>query len=179
MKITILINDKEALTMNVDVKGKKRESCCMMINSVDFAVYLNDKAKERNMSVNKTKLQKLLYICYGSYLALNNGEQLLDEMPNAWDFGPAFPNVYDAQKNTENGLDGRDVVNTEMIVLNRFDALIKSVLDFFGEWTSEQLVEWTHQVNTAWYKRYHTERSRYTPLNNCDITKDFERYITA
>ena len=148
------------------------------IDSVDFALYLNEKVKARGESVNKTKMQKLLYICYGSYLKIHDMQQLLDEKPNAWDYGPAFPNVYRAQKSSSDGLDGLQALSGEKSeYFKRFDDLINGVLDFFGDWTAGQLVAWTHEEGTAWHKKYSNKKDRYTSLNNLDILMDFKRYM--
>jgi len=148
-----------------------------MIDSIDFAVYLNEKIKARGKTANKTKLQKLLYICYGSQLRMNEGQQLLNEQPNAWDYGPAFPRVYSVQKSSS-GLDKLSPLHQRSKEkLEQFDVLIERVLDFFGDWTANQLVEWTHTEETAWHKKYSNIEERYTPLNNSDILMDFKRYI--
>lgn len=43
--------------------------------------------------VTNMKLQKLLYFLQGHGLALA-GENLLDEQPQAWQYGPVYPSVY-------------------------------------------------------------------------------------
>jgi len=185
MKLTILINDSEIATLDVDLDEKTGERCQMStitsgvktcVNSVDFSLYFNQKMKDKGIVANKTKMQKLLYICYGTYLKVFDMAQLFDEKPMAWDYGPAFSSVYSAQKSNDDGLDGLlPLCQEKLKELMQFDTLIDSVLDFFGDWTSWELVEWTHEKGTAWDKKYSKER--YAALSNEDIFEDFSRYV--
>jgi len=187
MKISIFIEDDEMFALDVDMKekyfkGRVKEEFQIMsvireIYSVDFALYLNEKVKEKGITANKTKLQKLLYICYGSYLKLQEMQPLLDEKPNAWDYGPAFPKVYSAQRSNDKGLNGLPPLSFEKLdYFKQFDDLIYSVLDFFGDWTTDQLINLTHEEGTAWHKKYSEEK--YAPLNDLDIFMDFRGYMT-
>ena len=66
------------------------------INSVDFAIYLSQKAEIRGMKINVTKIQKWLYMCYDIYLAMYK-KQLLSERSKASEYGPVFTKVQDVQ----------------------------------------------------------------------------------
>ena len=66
----------------------------MLLTSVDFANILRNMAYKRHLvNLNKTQVNKLLFMCYGLYLAFY-GEKLFSETPKAWPYGPGFPNVY-------------------------------------------------------------------------------------
>ncbi len=66
----------------------------MLLTSVDFANILRNMAYKRHLvNLNKTQVNKLLFMCYGVYLAFY-GEKLFSETPKAWPYGPVFPNVY-------------------------------------------------------------------------------------
>jgi len=145
------------------------------VDSVDFAVYLSQKAIELNKSVNVTKLQKWLYICYGLYFAFY-GEQLLTERPKAWEFGPVFPKVYNKQRkrNTLNDLP----IETSLGELKQYDEVIRVTLENFGDWTASQLVAWTHEKGKAWDKTYNHFDARNGNMDNNDIIKDFEGMLS-
>ncbi len=49
--------------------------------------------RKDDVLVTNMKLQKLLYFLQGHGLALT-GENLLDEQPQAWQYGPVYPRVY-------------------------------------------------------------------------------------
>ena len=44
--------------------------------------------------ISPLRLQKLVYICHGWYLALRNAELVDDEYAEAWEHGPVFPSLY-------------------------------------------------------------------------------------
>lgn len=43
--------------------------------------------------LNKTQLQKFMYISYGVYLAITENRIFDDDTPKAWPFGPVFPRI--------------------------------------------------------------------------------------
>jgi len=140
------------------------------VDSVDFAIYLNQKVSENDFTANVTKIQKWLYICYGLYLAVHD-VQLLTERPRAWEYGPAFPRVHRAQKKNGNTLNGlRMNSNPELYI--KYNELIKATLKNFGDWTASELITWTHQPGKAWDKIYY-HQNKYDPLDNLDILNDF------
>lgn len=59
-------------------------------SSVVLAYYIVALMNQRGLEINMTKLQKLLYIAYGTYLAIKN-QRLTNEHPQAWPYGPVFP----------------------------------------------------------------------------------------
>lgn len=55
---------------------------CKEINSVDVAAYIAKQAVIKNYYIDLTKLQKILYACYGTYLAVT-GKRLCIDQPEA------------------------------------------------------------------------------------------------
>ena len=145
------------------------------VDSVDFAVYLNKKAKEQGKNVNVTKIQKWLYICYGLYLAVRD-EQLLDERPQAWKYGPFFPQVHDAQKSNGDSLDNL-LGGIDEAKFAEYDGVINATLKNFGDWSASQLVNWTHQKDSAWYIKKESGEM-FKSMDNHDIRRDFKRLFT-
>jgi len=144
------------------------------VDSVDFAIYLNKKANEKDLPINVTKIQKWLYICYGLFLAAYD-EQLLDERPKAWNYGPAFPKVHKKQKNNQDSLDGLEK-ELDLEKFSAYDDVIDAVLRTFGRWTASELVAWTHERGTAWDKVFRSSEM-YTPISNEDIKSDFVKLL--
>lgn len=62
---------------------------CKEINSVDVAAYIAKQAVIKNYYIDLTKLQKILFACYGTYLAVT-GKRLCIDNPIAWPNGPFF-----------------------------------------------------------------------------------------
>lgn len=117
-------------------------------NSVDVARYIIAYANEYNFVINMTKLQKLLYICYGVYLAVAN-KRLTNEHPQAWPFGPVFPT-------TRNKLLKEDFENitlrNDSTPSSELTSLITLVLKSFGGKTASYLTAWSHQQGSPWDK---------------------------
>ena len=146
------------------------------VNSLDFAIYLGTKARDKKLFVNVTKLQKWLYICYGAYFA-KTGEPLFNETPKAWQYGPVFPSVYNKQIKYGHSL--AELANTiDESSLSDFDWIIDPVLDYFGKWSANELVSWTHKEGNAWYKQYHLRNEKNAPMDNWDIISDFKDYVS-
>jgi len=147
-----------------------------MFNSIEFATYLNREAKRLDNDINLTKIQKLLYICYGSYLAVK-GQPVFSEEPKAWDYGPVFADVYYFMKLNNDSLGGLEI-SEEVVNLIKKECgnLVTSVLNHFGDWSAGQLVAWTHRPETAWHKKYEIQGEKYTDLDKNDIIQEFERY---
>ena len=158
---------KKEITMESTLQGK--------VKSIDFAIYLTKKAKDMNVYINLTKLQKLLYICYGLYLAFAE-DYLLDERPEAWQYGPLFPKVHKKQKENNNSLE-RLITSIDEADFKEFDFVVNIVLETFKDWTAIDLVNWTHEEGTAWHKRYIKQNKPRTFLDNFDIKLDFSKFI--
>lgn len=67
----------------------------MNLTSIELATILRFYAmKSFSINLNKTQVNKLLYIWYGVYYAKTRKKLCNDESPKAWPYGPVFPRVY-------------------------------------------------------------------------------------
>ena len=62
------------------------------VNSLQVVAFIVKFCKANDIPLNITKLQKLMYCCYGVVLA-KTGLRLTDEHPEAWQYGPVFPDA--------------------------------------------------------------------------------------
>ena len=113
-------------------------------NSVDVARYIVAYANEHKYGINMTKLQKLLYIVYGSYLVLHQ-ERLTNEHPHAWPFGPVFPTTRSKLLKCDFSeirlsAEGLKVLSED----TAFTGIVKTVFDTFGAKTGGYLSAWSH-----------------------------------
>lgn len=119
-------------------------------NSVAVARYIIATANEKRISINITKVQKLLYIAYGLYLAVKN-ERLTNEQPQAWPYGPVFPTtrtkLVDADFYSIN-FDLPDLAEMKQDEVLR--SLFELVFNHFGQWTASQLTAWSHSDGSPW-----------------------------
>lgn len=111
------------------------------------------------------KLLKLMYFAHGWHLAITDAP-LVNERPEAWKFGPVFPEVYHAFKRY-----GRDPIKrpVERVVLSGSGgkyrivssspdipdddfavALLEQIWSIYGRFTAGELSALTHQDGTPW-----------------------------
>lgn len=115
-----------------------------------IACYIVAMANEKGLSINMTKLQKLLYIVYGTYLALRNN-RLTSEQPQAWPYGPVFPTV--RNKLLKRDLSLINMNSPEVYAIrqdNEMRSLVRLVLNSFGGKTATTLTVWSHQSGSPW-----------------------------
>lgn len=137
-----------------------------------IANYFIDKAKEAGNPVAHLKLQKLVYLAHGWYLAFQDegAPPLVTEYPEAWKYGPVFPSLYHELK-----INGSDPITTPAMewdtegyyregvmfitspttpTVDTEDAYVISLLDqiwnHYGTWTGPQLSNYTHRPSSPW-----------------------------
>lgn len=133
----------------------------MTYTSVEIARYIIAFANNDGKPINMTKLQKLLYITYGIYLAVN-GNRLFDEHPQAWPYGPVFPTTRNRLLKTD--FYGIEISADEFKVLRSdqsINDLIGLVFRSFGDWTASQLTEWSHRNGSPWERTMELEGFRW------------------
>lgn len=126
-------------------------------DSVTVACYIAASANNKQLGINMTKLQKLLYIAYGTCLAVSD-ERLTNEHPQAWPYGPVFPT-------TRNKLLKKDLsrIDFNIPVLSQIKedmemkTLVTLVLDSFGDKNATTLSVWSHQPGSPWDRTVNQE----------------------
>lgn len=115
-------------------------------NSVTLAKYIAAYANKHGFVINMTKLQKLLYITYGVYLAVT-GRRLTNEHPQAWPYGPVFPT-------TRNKLLKKDLEEIQMFedasITDEVRSCVKLVFNSYGAYNATYLSSWSHRINSPW-----------------------------
>ncbi len=122
-----------------------------MYSTTLFCDFLVSYCRGQQIKLNHTKLQKLLYILYGSYLSLS-GKPLLDEPPRAWVYGPVFASVQSRfGKSFDFNLKPATIQSYSRITKNgELMQIIANCVDHFGSWSSSQLVEWSCREGSPW-----------------------------
>jgi uncharacterized phage-associated protein len=115
--------------------------------STEVAKYIVARAVEARITMNMTKLQKLLYVAYGIYLFVKK-ERLTDEHPKAWPYGPVFPTTRNQllKNNFSKSPEKLGKITDDKEV----ETLITLVFNIFGSWTAGQLSEWSHADESPW-----------------------------
>jgi uncharacterized phage-associated protein len=119
-------------------------------DSVLVAKYLLSLAMEQRVVLNVTKVQKLLYIVYGYYLAKQK-IQILAETPKAWPYGPVFPATRN-KVNYEKILDINAPEFAEIKYDEQLTSIIKKVVEKYSTFSASQLSGWSHVKGGPWDK---------------------------
>ena len=149
-----------------------------MVASIDFAKYVLMKASEKNISLNYTQLQKIVYICDG--LLLSYGYNIINENCRVWDYGPVYPKIYkwyskQGNKRISNNFSADFYSEIES---SNADAVIDSVLEKFGGMPAVKLSEWSHQAGSPWYNAK-IAGGLYSKIEKSDIRIFFSRYANG
>jgi len=128
----------------------------MELTSINYARLIMWLAAHRKgIWLNKTQLQKILFVCYGLYLAKHNERAcgnmrklFLDDSPRAWPFGPVFPRSYKRCCTAPESLlpeEKEAFARDEKTLWN-----ICSVTDRMCAMSAAKLTRWSHQEGTPW-----------------------------
>ena len=129
-----------------------------MIKAIDLAnAFVNQYAKDDYLT--NMKLNKLVYFAYARYL--KKGEVLFEEPIQAWKFGPVIPDVYHAYK--EYGRNKiTDPISTS--ISDKAYEIAQEIWEDFGKLTAWDLMELSHQKDSAWSQSYSEELN--TPIDD-------------
>ncbi len=117
-------------------------------------------------------LQKLLYLSQVEFAAQNDGEPMIGDGFEAWDYGPVVPRLY--QRLSMFGRRPvRDVFTAGLNILagSRTGRAIQCTWDQFGMVEPGELIELTHWERGGWAKRYDPGR-RNVPITQADIADE-------
>ncbi|MCA3645988.1 MAG: SocA family protein [Methylobacterium sp.] len=118
-------------------------------------------------------IQKLAYIAHGWNLAIN-GQPLIAELPEAWDNGPVYREIWNHIR--DNGYRGPnctlvDPQNNSLITATLAEsekAVIDHVWNKYKNYSADDLSRMTHEPDTPWSRAYF-ERGRNASLSNQQI----------
>lgn len=162
----------------------------MTHNVKSIANYFLSLAEKKNQTLSPMKLQKLVYFAHGWHLALT-GKPLIDEMVEAWSYGPVIPSLYQEFKHFGSGsitsqakdyrfIDGKIQFETPEIPINDpVIPLLDRIWDIYGKFTAIQLSNLTHEKGTPWDKTRNGETPNNTDIPNNSIQEYFHTLIEA
>lgn len=138
-------------------------------SSFDIANYFLSRAAGEKTTISNLKLQKMVYIAHGFYLAMTE-EPLLNERIEAWPYGPVINDLYHAFKKYGSGVISEPLtIAMELSNMPNFDDIsnIPKEEVYFDEkarkaleltWDScknmdgIKLSNWTHIEGSPWKK---------------------------
>ncbi|MDY7095195.1 MAG: DUF4065 domain-containing protein [Acidobacteriota bacterium] len=131
----------------------------MAYPSLAIANYFIDRGASEKDFMDPLRIQKLVYIAHGWYLAVY-GEPLLKEKVQAWKYGPVIPSLYRNFKVYGNGpiLDpALDLESFDVTIpqVPEDDTKARAVLDrvweLYRPYSGVRLSNLTHQPDTPWH----------------------------
>ena len=119
------------------------------LDSVLVAKALQWMACTHDVTLNGSQIQTILYNAYGVWLA-TEGERLLEEHPQVWQYGPVFPRAYKhLKKNAGNGQVEHDMLRAECP--DRFEFIRRCFQRF--AWTSAGVLCAPHTAEGSPWKQ--------------------------
>lgn len=116
-------------------------------DSREIAALIAKECKKKGISYNNTKIQKLLYCCYGVMLAWKNA-RICDEYPRLWPYGPVFPKVFNYIHKYGDIANFSTDISKVSTPENK--EVIESVLNAFGKYDATSLSSWSHTEGSPW-----------------------------
>lgn len=161
--------------------GITRETVAEGLIPEAVANYCIERAKKEKIKLTHLKLQKLVYILYSQHL-VRCGKRLINEQPEAWEYGPVFRSLYHALKFHGSG-------NIEsLITVPSGNSFVVPVIDEkysetmkcldetweqYKDMEAPQLVAATHEEGTPWHKNY--DRRKLSVVISDDDIRDYYR----
>ena len=154
-------------------------------NSLFVADYLILHAKRH---LTPLEINKLVYFSHGWNLGIYS-KPLIDEVVEAWKYGPVIPSVYHAFKTyvdskvdkTEYfGAEGDELEDWKKVLGGRFDSeekdVMNQVIDVYRDYTGPQLISITHEKGTPWRQCY-DKTKLYVEIPNIIIEEFFRKKL--
>jgi uncharacterized phage-associated protein len=119
-------------------------------DSVTIAEYMLSLSLEKRIVLNVTKVQKLLYMAYGTFLAKKT-RTISSEPPKAWPFGPVFPR-------TRNKVDFGSIRPLDWSgfeEIKKDEELTESlnlIIEKYSKFSASKLSDWSHREGGPWDK---------------------------
>jgi uncharacterized phage-associated protein len=123
------------------------------------------------------QLIKLVYIADGWAMTLL-GRPLSKADPQAWQYGPVYPELYRAFKRFGPNPVGAPatIASSDVAYKEAFDAeedgVLRAVLNTYGKLSAFKLSDLTHQPGTPWSKAY--QSGVYSTISLRDIKEHFD-----
>lgn len=130
-------------------------------------------AFKHRVILNKTQMQKLLFMCYGQALVMNGQPLFEDDTPKAWPFGPVFPRSYKkyeeiAPTDLSDAEKSRYAENLDIL------RMIAKTVATYCHISATRLSDWSHEKDGPWWKTvFREEGSAWNREIPQDIIREY------
>lgn len=158
-----------------------------MENPLSIANFFLGKSMDGTAELTNMQAVKLTYIAHGWYLGMT-GEPLLNEMPQAWKYGPVVQSVYEqfkqygrnpitqlAWKTLPTGQTSNYPLSDESLI-----PFLEKIWSVYGSFTGSQLSDMTHQPGTPWYEVWYNRGGKdnlEVPIPNYLIEQHYKALL--
>jgi len=144
-------------------------------------------ANTEKLDITPMKLQKILYLANGIYCK-RQGEKLIKEKFEAWDYGPVVRSVYTVYRDCKgNNIDqpiddyinagGYSFIKSSSITVEDNDIqVIKEAWDNAKNLSAFTLSAWSHNKNSPWEKAFNAN-PKQVYISDEDIQNYFNEFI--
>ena len=141
------------------------------MNSLDLAKYIVTKCHDKTKDITITKVHKLLYITYGSYLYEKNKPLFLNftDKPYCYPYGPLFIKVQEYNYNTKDFIKNKYIIEVDKDIKR----IINEVVNNYGDLKSGKLSSWSHREGSAWDRVVKEKGINYNVINDEYIKEEF------
>lgn len=156
--------------------------------AASIANALLEKAASDGETITPMKMQKLLYLIHG-YGLVECEDPVIDEVFEAWKFGPVLNSIYHECKGYGRGGIRRSIKDYDYktgkvrTVPTPSDPIVQSIIDFvweeYGDESAISLSDWTHEKGGPWDEVTDGGRRilRNQSIPNSSIRSYFERHL--
>lgn len=141
----------------------------MLLRDVDVANFLIQQAEKKGIFLNHTKLQKVLYIVYGLYLAQFKTIPFSGS-PLYLPYGPVFDAVLNKYRNKPIQY---NLPDKNISVDEKLSNVMDVTLEVFGKYSAMSLSDWSHREGTAWKKADNDGRPYGYQLDIMEVFNEF------
>lgn len=152
----------------------------MELTSLNYMKLLSWLAYYKHGTIlNKTQMQKILFMCYGSYYAQKGATLFTDDTPKAWPYGPVFPRVNVRYNPANPPLDLTDEDKKAFVKDEYALKLVTSIVAQYCHVSAHELSEWSHEKGGPWFKTVYGEDGKNSEINwNKEISlEDIKEYF--
>ena len=100
------------------------------------------------------KMQKLMYFAHMIHLGMTNGQPLVSENFQAWNYGPVLPSLYYKLRGFGNSPVKDVFFEVNPVTQGTAFAAISSAVEQLNDYTPAELVSITHRKGGAWDRYY-------------------------
>lgn len=149
------------------------------LDSLQVMAYIIKRCQKLGIpDLNITKLQKLMFCCYGTVLT-KFGFPLTNEQPEAWQYGPVFPKTLRVLQNLpfEELAQIADTSSVEKDLGDDEKSMIDTTLQVFGKYKASWLSRWSHSKASPWARASNDGKDLYGQIDDFTIISYFKQYV--